>query len=201
MADASRWIADLWFDPSCAYTWRTSRWLVEVAAVRPVELRWHVMSLSVLNEGRDDDPENDPEGYLWIPARICAAVQATYGSAALGRFYEALWSKEAGSGDWIGDLAEALALAGLPRKLADAGTTETYDEALRASHANGIGLVGDHVGTPIVAVTDPDGARVAFFGPVLSEVPTGEASAMLWDGVLRVAATPGFHELRATAAR
>ncbi len=198
---AAPWIADLWFDPSCEYTWRTSRWLVEVARVRPVEPRWHVMSLSILNEHRDDDPEGDPEGYLRIPARVCAAVQVRYGSEALGRFYAALWSREAGAEHWMGSLETALELAGLPRQLADAGTSTTYDDALRASHDEGVGLVGAHVGTPVVAVTDPDGERVAFFGPVLSEVPVGEAAAMLWDGVLRVAATPGFHELQGAPAR
>ncbi|ASU83834.1 disulfide bond formation protein DsbA [Nocardiopsis gilva YIM 90087] len=191
------YIADIWFDPSCPYSRLTARWLVEVARVRPVEVRWRVMSLSVLNEGRDDDPEGDPEGYLWIPARICAAVQERHGHAALGRFYAALWAdRERGEGDWIGDIEQALADADLPRELARVGMSEEYDDALRASHAAGVGLVGDHVGTPVIAATSADGERVAFFGPVISAVPTGEQAARLWDATLVVAATPGFHELK-----
>lgn len=193
------WVADFWFDPSCPYTWVASRWLLEVAAVRPVEIRWHVMSLSVLNEHRDDDPEGDPEGYLWVPARVCAAVQEEHGSEALGSFYTALWSGYGRGGhDWIGDLGEALAQAGLPRDLVEAGLSTAYDSALRASHAEGVGLVGPHIGTPVIAATGPDGQRTAFFGPVISRIPQGEEAARLWDGALLVAGIPGFHELKGT---
>ncbi|MFD0851252.1 disulfide bond formation protein DsbA, partial [Actinomadura adrarensis] len=71
--------ADIWFDPSCPYTWITSRWLVEAARVRPIGIRWHVLSLSVLNEHLDEDPEGDTEGYLWMPVRVCAAVAERHG--------------------------------------------------------------------------------------------------------------------------
>jgi 2-hydroxychromene-2-carboxylate isomerase len=187
-------IADIWFDPSCPYTWLTSRWLVEVTTVRPVEVRWHVMSLSVLNEGRDDDPEGDPEGYLWVPVRVCAAVRQRYGQEALGRFYAELWSSDSGAEDWIGDLTRALERADLPPELASAGTTNEYDDAVRASHAEAMSHLGPHVGTPIIVA---DG--VAFFGPVISTVPRGEQAGRLWDGTLLVAATPGFHELKGHA--
>ncbi|ALG07407.1 hypothetical protein [Kibdelosporangium phytohabitans] len=180
--------ADIWFDPSCPATWVTSRWLIEVTKVRPVRVRWNVMSLSVLNEGRDDDPEGDPEGYLWYPVRVCAAVQQKHGHEALGRFYTELWNKDNGAEDWIGDFERALDRAGLPTVLATAGPE--YDDAVRASHAEAMAQLGPHVGTPIIAV---DGA--AFFGPVLSRVPLGEEAGRLWDGTLLVASTPGFHEL------
>ncbi|MFY1691391.1 disulfide bond formation protein DsbA [Plantactinospora sp. WMMB782] len=189
-------VADFWFDPSCPYTWTTSRWLLEVAKVRPVEPRWHLMSLSVLNEGRDDDPEGDPEGYLWVPVRICAAARQEHGPAAMARLYTAMWTTARGDGDWLGDLHVALATAGLPRELAEAGMSTAYDDAVRASHAEAIGLVGRHVGTPIIAATGADGARVAFFGPVISRIPTGEQAGRLWDGTLLVAGVPGFHELK-----
>jgi hypothetical protein len=185
-------IADIWFDPSCPYTWVTARWLIEVTKVRSVSIRWHVMSLSVLNEHRDDDPEGAPEGYLWYPVRVCAAVQQKYGQEALGRFYFELWQD--GTGDWLGDFGRALERAGLPKDLASAGAE--YDDAVRASHAEAMALLGPHVGTPIIAVKE---SGVAFFGPVISTVPTGEQAGLLWDGTLLVAATPGFHELKATA--
>jgi hypothetical protein len=191
-------IADLWFDPSCPYTWITSRWLLEVEKVRPVEVRWHVMSLSVLNEGRDEDPEGDPQGYLWVPVRICAAVQQEYGQEALGRLYTAMWTceRDRGEQEWIGSLHDALAAAGLPLELAEAGMSTAYDDAVRASHAEGINLIGEHVGTPVIAVTGTDGERIVFFGPVTSRIATGEQAGRLWDGTLLVAGTPGFHELK-----
>lgn len=191
-------IADFWLDPSCPYTWLTSRWLVEVTTVRPVSVCWRVMSLSVLNEGRDDDPEGDPDGYLWFPVRVAAAVREEHGHDALGRFHAELWNPEHRTGDWFGDLADALERAGLPRHLADAGTTTTYDPAVRASHAQAMSELGPHVGTPIIATTTPDGARVAFFGPVISQVPTGSRAGALWDATLVLAGTPGFHELKAS---
>ncbi|WP_329093817.1 mycothiol-dependent nitroreductase Rv2466c family protein [Streptosporangium sp. NBC_01469] len=195
-------IADFWFDPSCPYTWITSRWLVEVERVRPVEVRWHVMSLSVLNEGRDEDPEGDTEGYLWVPVRVCMAVQQEYGQEALGRLYTAMWTVGRARGeDWAGSLHDSLVAADLPPELAEAGTSTAYDEAIRASHAEGIGLIGEHVGTPVVAATGPDtgGERVVFFGPVISRIPEGERAGRLWDGTLLVAGTPGFHELKGTS--
>jgi Mycothiol-dependent nitroreductase Rv2466c len=191
-------IADIWFDPSCPYTWVTARWLIEVTEVRPVTIRWHVMSLSVLNEGRDDDPEGDPEGYLWYPVRVCAAVQSEHGHDALGRFYVELWRES--TGDWLGDFGNALDRAGLPKGLADAGPE--WDDAVRASHAEAMAILGPHVGTPIIAARESaresvGESGVAFFGPVISEVPTGERAGLLWDGTLLVAGTQGFHELKA----
>jgi hypothetical protein len=194
-----RTVADFWFDPSCPYTWLTSRWLVEVTSVRPVDVCWRVMSLSVLNEGRDDDPEGDPDGYLWVPVRICAAVRAEHGHEALGRFYAELWHPDHRGADWTANHTGALARAGLPEELAAAGTSTAYDEAVRASHAEAMAALGPHVGTPIIATTTEEGARVAFFGPVMSRVPTGARAGELWDATLVVAGTPGFHELKASA--
>jgi 2-hydroxychromene-2-carboxylate isomerase len=189
--------ADIWFDPSCPYTWITSRWLLEAAKVRPVEIRWHVLSLAVLNEHRDDDPEDDPEGYLWLPVRICAAVAERHGQEALGRFYTAFGERVHEEGTWRPGLTEdALADAGLPTELADAALTDEYDGAVRASHEEGIAKVGTHVGTPIIEATRENGERVAFFGPVVSRIPRGEDAGRLWDGTLLVAGIQGFHELK-----
>jgi hypothetical protein len=169
---------------------------VEVTRVRPVRVRWRLMSLSVLNEGRDDDPEGDPEGWLRVPVRVCAAVLREHGERALGRFYAALWDPALRDGDWIADFERALAAAGLPAHAAAAGSSTAYDEEIRASHAEGIGLVGEHVGTPVTAVTEDGVRRAAFFGPVLSRVPRGEEAGRLWDGTLLVAGVRGFHELK-----
>ncbi|MEV0397147.1 mycothiol-dependent nitroreductase Rv2466c family protein [Polymorphospora rubra] len=188
-------LVDFWFDPSCPYTWITSRWMVEVAAVRPVTVRWRIMSLSVLNEGRPDDPEGDPEGYLWGPVRVCAAVERQHGAAALDRFFTAYGGRVHERGEWA-DIGDVLADAGLPRDLASAAGSMEHDAAVRESHARGIDLVGRHVGTPIISADGPDGRRIAFFGPVISRVPRGERAGRLWDGTLLVAGEPSFHELK-----
>ncbi|MEU7043719.1 disulfide bond formation protein DsbA [Streptomyces varsoviensis] len=183
-------IADFWFDPSCPYTWVTSRWALEVERVRPVEFRWRVLSLWALNEGREDDPENDPEGYLRYPVRVCAAVADRHGPAALGRFYTEYGTRAHERAEW-GAFADALTAAGLPPELAGAAESDAYDDAVRASTAEGVARVGPHIGTPVLAAGD-----VAFFGPVLSRTPRGEDAGRLWDGTLLVAGTPGFHELK-----
>ncbi|MFI6483962.1 disulfide bond formation protein DsbA [Nonomuraea sp. NPDC050663] len=180
---------DFWLDPSCPYTWNASRWLLEVTRVRPVTVRWQLLSLSALNEHLEVDPEGDTEGYLWYPARVCAAVELEHGKEALGAFYSAYGKRD----DW--DFAAALTEAGLPAELAERAGDTTLDDFLRASTARGIDRVGPHVGTPIVAA-----GQVAFFGPVISEIPSGEAAGRLWDGLLLVAGTPGFHELKGSPA-
>ncbi|MCQ6556750.1 disulfide bond formation protein DsbA [Streptomyces sp. C10-9-1] len=193
---------DVWLDPACPYTWLTSRWLLEAARVRPLDLRRHLMSLALLNEGRDDDPEGDPTGYLMVPVRIGTAVLHHHGQQALARFHAALWADRGSAGRtrrWINDPAAALADAGLPAGLAAVGGSTAYDGILRASHAEAVRLLGPRPGTPVVAVTDPaerDRGPLAFFGPVLSRVPRGEEAGRLWDGTLLVAGAPGFHELK-----
>lgn len=188
---------DFWFDPVCPYTWITSRWLVAVSGVRPVTIRWRVMSLSVLNEHRDDSPEGEWEEYMWAPVRVCAAVEQRFGQRALGDLLTALGTRFHLQGDW-GDLAGALADAGLPRELAEAAGSTAYDGMVRASHARAVALVGDDVGSPVVSVRGADGEGVGFFGPVLSPAPTGEAAGRLWDGFLLLTGVPGFYEIKRT---
>ncbi|MEV5595120.1 disulfide bond formation protein DsbA [Streptomyces sp. NPDC052496] len=189
--------ADFWCDPVCPYTWIAAQWLREVALVRPVRVRLRLMSLQVLNEGREVDPE-DPDGewgaYLRAPVRACAAVEQRYGQGALDRFYRALGVRLHHRGEWDG-IERALSDAGLPRDVAAAAWTTEYDAVIRASHARAVALVGEDVGTPVVAV-----GPVAFFGPVVSPAPRGEAAGQLWDGALMTASVPGFYELRRPAA-
>ncbi|MEV0525914.1 DsbA family protein [Streptomyces sp. NPDC050439] len=185
---------DFWFDPVCPYTWLTSRWIREVEQVRDVHVRWRVMSLSVLNEHLDVDPE-DPDGqwgdYMRGPGRVCAAVAARHGSEALGRYLDALGVRLHERGEWDG-AERALTDAGLPTELAAAAWTEEYDEAVRASHEQAIELVGPDVGTPVLSVQGVG----AVFGPVVSPAPKGEAAGRLWDGVLLMAGVQSFCELK-----
>lgn len=197
MSATERDQAHFWFDPLCPWAWMTSRWMLEVEKVRPVDVTWHVMSLSVLNENRDDLPERYvklmAEG--WGPVRVCIAAEQKFGNEVLGPLYTALGTRHHPGGRPYdrATIEEALEEAGLPRDLADAASSTEYDEALRASHAEGIGLVGEDVGTPVIAVNG-----VAFFGPVVTPAPKGEAAGKLWDGCVLVAGTPGFYEIKRT---
>ena len=195
--------ADFWFDPLCPWAWLTSRWMLEVEKVRPVEVRWHVMSLAVLNEDRLDDLPEEYRDLLtkaWGPVRVCIAAEQKHGPEVLGRLYTALGTRFHNQGleKTRETIVAALEEAGLPAELADAADSEAYDGRLRASHKEGIDLVGQEVGTPVIAVPGADGEQVAFFGPVVTPSPKGEAAAKLWDGTLLVASTPGFFELKRT---
>lgn len=189
-------VVDFWFDPACPWAWMTSRWMDEVARVRDVEVRWHVMSLSVLNEGRDL-----PAGYRelmdasWGPVRVLVAAARDHGDQVLKPLYDAMGTRRhpGGRTDTDAIVRESLTEVGLPAALADVAAGEEVDDLLRASHARAMDLVGDEVGTPVVAI---DG--VGYFGPVITPAPRGEDAGRLFDGLALVTSVPGFYELKRT---
>ncbi|MGO2861280.1 MAG: mycothiol-dependent nitroreductase Rv2466c family protein [Brevibacterium sp.] len=187
---------DLWFDTACPWAWMTSRWGLEVAKVRDIEVKFHPMSLNFLNRDRDI-----PEDYRALmnralaPMRVVTAAIAEHGEEVAEPLYTAIGIRihPGGEQDFEKAVSEALAEVGLPAELQKYGETEDYDAALQASHDEGLALVGDDVGTPICRV-----AGTAFFGPVVTPAPKGEDAGRLFDGVLAVASTPGFFELKRT---
>jgi hypothetical protein len=191
----------MWFDPVCPWAWLTSRWLLEVETVRPVDVRFNVMSLAILNSGRDLPPDyQELMERAWGPVRVCMAAAESAGPEVLRDLYTALGTRihlrkyELDEKLYI----EALREVGLDPALADAAASHAWDDALRASHEAGMKPVGLDVGTPVIHAPGPAGARVAFFGPVITPAPKGETAGNLWDGVLLVAGTPGFYELKRT---
>ncbi|WP_329278794.1 mycothiol-dependent nitroreductase Rv2466c family protein [Streptomyces sp. NBC_00691] len=200
----SRTTADFYFDPLCPWAWMTSRWMLEVEQVRPVDVRWKVMSLAVLNENRLDEVPAEYREMLetqaWGPVRVVVAAQQLHGDEVVGKLYTALGTRfhNNGEGPTREAIAGALSDVGLPEDLVEYADKDTYDAELRASHTEGIEKVGQDVGTPVIAVPGADGDEVAFFGPVVTPTPRGEAAARLWDGTLLVASTPGFYEIKRT---
>ncbi len=190
---------DFWFDPICPWAWITSRWMLEVEQVRPIAPRWHVMSLAYLNQERDLSADYRAKmDDAWGPVRVVVAAAAAHGESVVLPLYTALGTRfhhEKLPRDRA-TVEDALAEVGLPNDLADAMTSTVHDAALRASHHAGMDQVGDEVGTPVIAV-----GGVAIFGPVVSPAPRGEAAGRLWDGVLLVAGTDGFFELKRSRTR
>jgi hypothetical protein len=196
--------ADFWFDPLCPWAWITSRWMLQVEQVRAIRVEWHVMSLAILNEGREglSDEYKARLAQAKGPVRVCMAAEQMKGPEILGPLYTALGNRihleqrgrAEGESEQI--IAEALAELGLPASLADAATSEEFDAALAESHHAGMDPVGDDVGTPVIHYNG-----TAIFGPVVTPAPKGEAAGLLWDGVLLCTATDGFFELKRTRDR
>ncbi len=192
---------DFWFDPICPWAWMTSRWVLEVEEVRDVRVRWHTMSLAVLNEGRDlPDEYVELMGRAWGPVRILTAARLEHGDSVALPLYTAMGTRihPGGRTDFAEVCAEALAEVGLPPELRAAADTDAFDGELRAEHHRGMDPVGMDVGTPVLHVPGPEGTTIAFFGPVVTPTPRGDAAGQLWDGVLAVAGTPGFFEIKRT---
>lgn len=187
-----------WFDPLCPWAWITSRWLVEVEKVRPVRAEWRVMSLAYLNlvqrEGKGISADyRDLMTRAWGPVRVCAAAAEHSGPGILGPLYAAIGTRlhHQRRRDDPTVITEALSEVGLPISLADAAASNAFDQLVIDSHNEAFDEVGLDVGTPVLRI-----AGTTLFGPVVTPTPRGEAAGRLWDGLVLVAGTDGFFELK-----
>jgi len=184
---------EFWFDVACPWCWMTSRWAAEVAQLRDFEIEWHPFSLKILNEGKDMGSHAAAQERSLRAMRVIDRVGVDHGARAVGEVYTAIGTRihPGGREDIDAIIAEALAETGLPAELSAAASDDSIDASLRESTDRAMELAGPDVGIPIISI---DG--VAFFGPVVTPAPTGDAALKLWDGVRAAASVPGFYELK-----
>lgn len=191
---------DFWFDPVCPWAWLTSRWMTEVERVRPVRTTWRVMSLSILNQGRDglQPTYRDMMDRAWLPVRVVTAAVELHGSEHVKPLYDTIGTRlhPGGERDYRTAVAGALDELELPGSLLEYADRTDFDDVLRASHQAAMDQVGTDVGTPVIAVNGQ-----AIFGPVLTPAPTGEEAGRIWDAVRTLVAHDGFFEIKRTRTR
>jgi hypothetical protein len=182
---------DFFFDPGCPFTWRTSRWITEVADAGAATVTWRLMSLSILNEDKDIPEEFRP--LMAQGVRVLRVLAAVEDNDARGRLFTALGVRRHDNGeDWDDTLlAAAIADAGLPATLLDAADDTGLDVVIKASHEESQTAVGQEAGSPVLRL----GAK-AWFGPVVVPVPTGDEAMRLFDAVKLLADVPSFSELK-----
>ena len=185
-----------WLDPSCPFTWRTSRWVRDVAARHGHEVHWQFLSLAMLNEGRQDIPERLGQAHQRAlgALRVLAAAGQLAGQQAVDRLYTELGARvHDGPHRLTPDvLADAVCAAGLPAHLpASAGDAE-LDKLIRESHDVAQARVGTETGSPVTAIGD----GYAFFGPVLASVPSAADGDRMFEALRLLAAVPQFSDLK-----
>ncbi len=199
-----------YFDPVCPFAWMTSKWVRVVAEQRDYRVDWRFVSLRILNGHIDYEAQFPPEYEAGHTAglrllRVAARVRAEHGREAVGRLYEAVGTRLFDTSREVDPLSGAdqgarrvleplLHGVGLPVALADALDDVSLDDEIRAETDEALALTGRDVGTPILHFNPPDGT--AFFGPVISRLPSADDAGRLWDHVIGLAEFGGFAELK-----
>lgn len=202
---------EFFFDPICPWAWITSRFTVEVAEQRGLEVEWRFISLRMVNEEKDYGKEF-PQGYSNVHGagramlRMAAAAREMGGNEAVARLYSELGVRlhdqgrsrsEVREGD-LSLFPEAVAAAGLPADLLGAADDERHDKLLRAETEVALGRTGPDVGTPILTFAPDTADEASMFGPVIGRVPRGEEALAIWDATVLLARTPGLYEVKRT---
>ena len=207
-----------YFDPVCPFAWMTSKWVRIVQAQRDYSVEWRFISLRLLNAHVDYDAHFPPEYEAGHTAglrllRVLSQVRQEHGADAVAALYAALGARifdsaptdslPAGDGPTAEGLdprgtasfiADVLTSLGLSTHLATALDDEAHDSLIQTETDEALSLAGKDVGTPIIHFQPPQGT--AFFGPVISRLPSDEDAVRLWDHVVGLATFPGFSELK-----
>ncbi len=177
----------------------TARWVVEeVVPARGVKVIWRPISLLFKNKPSPDSPFFEKLTKTHKMLRVMESVRAADGDGPIERLYWEMASRIHHDKDVDFPMEDVLTAAGVSTSHAAAFEEESWDDAVRTGHDAGLDLVGQDVGTPIIAFDNAAGERVGIFGPVITRVPNRELSLQLWDGMMACMGVPGFWELKRT---
>lgn len=189
--------AEFWFDPTCPYTWLTSRWLVDVADRSGLSVSFHVMSLARLHLDRNGNApsldEHAGEGPTAALRALAAAEQAG-GQESLGRLYTLLGTRMHDGGQELtpDSIRQSVHDAGLPDDVGAAVDDPTFDNVVATSHDRGQQRAGMQTGSPILALGEGRG----YFGPVLTDLPGDQDALRLFEAVRLLTTVPSFSEIK-----
>ncbi len=177
----------------------TARWVVDVVQQdRDLDITWQPISLLRKNKPDPDSSYFGPVSKTHNMLRVMESVRATDGDDAFFKLYWELATRIHHDKELDFDIADALRAVDLDVSHAAALDDEKWDEEIATRMDAGLGLTGDDVGTPIIAMDDDEGERVALFGPVITRVPDQEQSLRMWDSFVGLATIPGFWEVKRT---
>lgn len=190
---------EFWVDPACPFCWATARWIVdEVEPHRDIDITWKPISLLVKNEPPEDSRFYDVLTFTHGLLRVMESVRAAEGDEAVAKLYWEYGSRIHHDKDHEFEARAALAAVGLDESHASAFADESWDDVIRAGMDEGLSLVGDDVGTPIIAFANDDGVKRGYFGPVISKVPETKQSVAMWDALVAMMEVDSFFELKRT---
>jgi len=194
-----RTAVDFWVDPACPFCWATARWAVEeVAPHRNIDITWRPISLLFKNQPEPGSSYHEASVFTHGLLRVMESVRSTDGNDGVFKLYWEFGCRIHHDGDRSFDPAKALAEVGLDQSHAAAFDDEAWDVAIRESMDEALALVGDDVGTPIIALENSDGVRAGYFGPVISRIPSTEKSVKMWDALVAMIDVDSFFELKRT---
>ena len=190
---------EFWIDPACPFCWETARWAVdEVQPNRDVDITWRPISLFFKNSPPVDSKFYEPVRFTHRMLRVMESVRTTDGNDGVFRLYWELGSRIHHDKDFSFSAADALRTVGLDESHAAAFDDDSWDDVIRAGMDEGLALVGDDVGTPIIAMKNSEGVKAGYFGPVITRIPSTEQSIAMWDALVTMMKVDSFFELKRT---
>ena len=187
-----------WVDPICPWCWTTSQWIRRIAGEKDLEITWEPISLFVKNEVKPESSSYERVAWTHGLLRVMESVRAAGHEARLGDLYTEYGRHIHHDGERNWDPALALKSVGLDESHASAANDEAWDIPLLQRMNEGLALVGDDVGTPIIALHRPDGTEVAAFGPVITKAPAHDDALAMWDAFVFLTSLDEFWELKRT---